>query len=57
MQSRAIRTFTDAGFTPESAIAAVQANDMSLLVHTGLFSVQLQPPGTSNQQTGADSES
>jgi hypothetical protein len=33
------------GFTPESAIAAVQASDWSLLVHTGLLSVQMQPPG------------
>jgi hypothetical protein len=34
------------GFTPESAIAAVQASDWSLLSHTGLLSVQMQPPGT-----------
>jgi phage portal protein BeeE len=41
-----IRTLVDAGFTPESAVAAVDAGDMRLLKHTGLFSVQLQPPGT-----------
>jgi phage portal protein BeeE len=34
------------GFTPESAIAAVMGQDMSLLKHSGLVSVQLQPPGT-----------
>lgn len=34
------------GFTPESAIAAVQASDWNLLAHTGLLSVQMQPPGT-----------
>lgn len=34
------------GFTPDSAIAAVMGQDMSLLKHTGLVSVQLQPPGT-----------
>ena len=34
------------GFTPESAIAAVQASDWSLLTHSGLLSVQMQPPGT-----------
>lgn len=45
-QAQTIRTFTDAGFTPASAVAAVQAEDYGLLVHTGLFSVQLQPPGT-----------
>lgn len=33
------------GFTAESAIAAVQNNDWSLLVHTGMVSVQLIPPG------------
>jgi phage portal protein BeeE len=33
------------GFTPESAIASVDADDRTLLVHTGLVSVQLQPPG------------
>jgi hypothetical protein len=27
-------------------VAAVSAQDWSLLKHTGLFSVQLQPPGT-----------
>lgn len=33
------------GFTPESAIKAVDNDDFRLLVHTGLVSVQLQPPG------------
>jgi phage portal protein BeeE len=40
-----IKTYIDAGFTPESAVAAVDAGDERLLVHTGLVSVQLQPPG------------
>lgn len=35
-----------AGWTPESAKTALSARDMSLLVHTGLYSVQLQKPGT-----------
>jgi phage portal protein BeeE len=35
-----------AGFTPESTRDAVLAGDLSLMKHTGLFSVQLQPPGT-----------
>jgi phage portal protein BeeE len=34
------------GFTGESAVKAVIAQDLSLLVHTGLVSVQLQAPGT-----------
>jgi len=41
-----IRQYVDAGFTPESAVAAVESGDLNRLVHTGLFSVQLQPPGT-----------
>jgi hypothetical protein len=34
------------GWTPESAQLAVLAEDLSQLVHSGLVSVQLQPPGT-----------
>ncbi len=44
-----IKTYVDAGFTPESAVAAVVNDDPTLLVHTGLFSVQLQPPGTEQE--------
>lgn len=32
------------GYTPDSIVLAVQKQDWSLLKHTGLFSVQLQPP-------------
>jgi hypothetical protein len=35
-----------AGFEPDTIRNAVVAGDLSLLQHTGLFSVQLQPPGT-----------
>jgi phage portal protein BeeE len=41
-----IRTYTDAGFEPKSAVAAAVASDPTLLVHSGLYSVQLTPPGT-----------
>lgn len=34
------------GFKPETVVAAVNAGDLSLMTHTGLFSVQLQPPGS-----------
>jgi phage portal protein BeeE len=40
-----INGYVKEGFTPESAIAAVRGQDVSLLKHTGLVSVQLQPPG------------
>ena len=46
VESRTIRTLLDAGYTAASVVQAVQENDWSLLEHTGLFSVQLQPPGT-----------
>jgi phage portal protein BeeE len=46
VKAQSIRQLTDAGFTATSAVAAVEAENMSLLVHSGLFSVQLQPPGT-----------
>jgi hypothetical protein len=45
-QAQTIRTLVDAGYTAESVIAAIAAEDMNLLAHSGLFSVQLQPPGS-----------
>ena len=48
-QAQTIRQLIEAGYTPESAVAALEANnDWRLLVHTGLVSVQLQRPGTTN---------
>lgn len=49
-QVGAISAAVTAGFTPESAVAAIQSGDLSMLKHTGLFSVQLQPPA--NGQMG-----
>ncbi len=40
-----INGYVTNGWTPESAVAAVAAQDISLLKHSGLTSVQLQPPG------------
>lgn len=34
-----------AGFTPDSVVKATMANDWALLIHTGMVSVQLFPPG------------
>jgi Phage-related protein len=49
-QTRAttIRSLIDAGYEPGSVVAAVEADDFRLLTHTGLFSVQLQKPGSPN---------
>jgi hypothetical protein len=43
-----IRQLIDAGYDPDAVISAVTTGDFTALVgrHSGLFSVQLQPPGT-----------
>ena len=52
-QTRAttISSLITAGYTPESVVAAVEAGDFRLLKHTGLFSVQLQKPGSQDPST------
>jgi hypothetical protein len=44
VKASTIRQLVDAGYETASVVTAVEAEDMSLLKHTGLFSVQLQPP-------------
>lgn len=44
-QAQAIGALVKDGFTAASVVQAIEADDFSLLEHTGLFSVQLQPPG------------
>lgn len=46
--AQTIRTLVDAGYEPGSVTDAVTAGDMSKLVHSGLYSVQLQAPGSEN---------
>lgn len=41
-----IKTYVEAGFSPDSAAEAVRTGDLTRLTHTGLVSVQLQKPGT-----------
>lgn len=45
-QAVAIRQLVEAGYEPSSVIAAISANDLTLLKHTGLFSIQLQEAGS-----------
>jgi HK97 family phage portal protein len=45
VKAQTIRALVDAGYQPESVVAAVEAEDVTLLVHSGLFSVQLQAAG------------
>ncbi|MFE4649289.1 phage portal protein [Streptomyces sp. NPDC056707] len=53
IQSRTIRALVDAGYTPASVQRAVQSEDWSLLDHTGMYSVQLQKPGSPSAATAA----
>ncbi len=53
IKQASIVAYVNAGFTPESAVQAVQNGDVSLLRHSNLLSVQLQAPGT--QPAPADS--
>ena len=50
-QAQTMRALIDAGYEPTSVVAAVQSGDMGALKHTGLYSVQLQPPGTEFKQS------
>lgn len=53
IRARTIAQLVREGFTAESAIAATLAEDERLLVHTGLLSVQLQPPTTTVPEPAA----
>jgi hypothetical protein len=46
IQARSITTLVNGGYDPKSVLDAIAADDMTKLVHSGLLSVQLQPPGT-----------
>jgi hypothetical protein len=47
IQAVAIRNYLDAGYDPDAAVRMVMNNDLGALLgaHSGMFSVQLQPPG------------
>jgi hypothetical protein len=45
-----IRALLDAGYEADSVTSAIENDDFTLLKHTGLFSVQLQPPGTTEPE-------
>jgi len=46
LDAQSIRQLTDAGFEPDAVVQAVTSNNLRALLrnHSGLFSVQLQPP-------------
>ncbi len=45
-EAATISALVNNGFTPESVIKAVKNNDWGALVHSGMLSVQLQPPSS-----------
>jgi len=45
-QASTVNSYITAGFKPDTAVAAVERDDLKLLEHTGLTSVQLMPPGS-----------
>lgn len=57
-QAQAMRSLVDAGFDPDAAVAFVQADDLGALIgkHSGLYSVQLQPPGSGQAEQPSGSE-
>jgi phage portal protein BeeE len=60
VKATTITMYVKEGFTPESSIAAVRGQDISLLKHTGLVSVQLWEPGAESPrkpEPGAESPS
>lgn len=54
LESTTILKLVREGFTPESVIEATMKHDWTLLEHTGLLSVQLQPPGETGGATVDD---
>jgi hypothetical protein len=48
VNSEAIKGLTEAGYDPDSVVDAITAGDLQRLAHTGLYSVQLQTPGSDN---------
>lgn len=52
-QAETIHSLVAAGYTPDSAVKAVTSGDLTVLEHTGMYSVQLLPAGTVTQGKGA----
>jgi hypothetical protein len=57
-QSITVMTLVNAGWAPDAAVQFVQTNDVSKLsgAHTGLLSVQLQPPGSQDAESDSADE-
>lgn len=57
-QAGAVARLLDAGYDPDKAVQAVVTGDLRQLTgtHSGLFSVQLQPPGSNQENSNEDEE-
>lgn len=55
-QAVAIRQLLDAGYDPDAAVRYIQQDDLSVLIgqHSGLYSVQLVPPGPGERASETD---
>lgn len=56
IRANSIRALLDAGYEADSVVKAIENDDFSLLTHSGLFSVQLQPPGTTTPDSASKEE-
>lgn len=54
-QSVSLQALTSSGYDPDASVRFLTTDDMTQLIgrHSGLFSVQLQPPGTESEQAVA----
>jgi phage portal protein BeeE len=52
MDASAINTLVTAGYEPASVVDAVTSGDLTRLQHSGLYSIQLQPPGSGQESPG-----
>lgn len=59
MNAQSIRSLVEAGYEPDAVAEAIVSDDLSLLIgnHTGVFSVQLQPPTAGQPAENGQSES
>lgn len=55
-QGQTMRALVESGWEPESVKAAIIAQDWKKLKHSGVYSVQLQPPGTELAPTAPTSD-
>lgn len=54
LKATAMKTLVDAGYKPDTVVDAVMSGDLTRLVHSGLVSVQLQPPGADPSTGGTN---